>query len=982
MAGKNGYQSLMYRTRTCSLHDADGAELSRFEWEFGDRRRRWSAGCIYLLSLTLVGCLFPSALQAGPRDGGISTAAETPSPAAASSAEQLSADDYSRRQQATMQMWRLRETSRQAVQDAARHPDPEVAERASWILRQWRRGSLPETPPELARLLQQNDDPSVLEELLEMGQFSAVVVAVEESAGTAQRTLLHQRLAAALTRRFPVYVRRADQEGGLIDLLRLVDLVADSKEMAVCRIQLMQELGVEFDDDSLLPRAAEDWTELLRQETEVVVLGVLGRLPEASERARAYGNHALLRVCQMLQGDWQSIARETSVAAGLAAPDSAERSRLWCQALVAADRAGDDAIEKMAVDDLVSMPVTAGDVSVDMRWKCLASHGFVDEALAILKQMEDAYDDVKRSRSDSASIVAIAASRTDLAFEMLGYPYEDVDSELMTWIAEAIEEQKQDTLEAKTVGTIPRVAPKLNRLLSLMRCLLSVGREQPAWTIARELSDSDVVVGSQRARDSVLITLLTTNRQEWLARLAVRPGESSLPTETERLLIVSLSEMDAKTWEMMLESLSELMPTVAMDRRVSILFDLCRGEIPVEFEEASRFRTFYESLASPPPSGRRALVRRTVPRRLNLQVASFFSRLGQVEIASEVLATLAAQGDIGATFSMAERELDFGRGESAASGFERIWNMVSATSSSTHSSTAIRYLRQNPVQLNYAVKATVGQWNLARRQGDSQLAEQLERQIRLLLCSPSTELRSVLLEYLGERGERSIALEGYRTLLPMTAFGSAGTTELYDVARHYAAIVRESDPIEAARWFDLAVGGTLETTYFRAVAYISLPVYVRRWLLEGAIENGDAEQVQRHLDRIERLDPLDIDVAERLIPKMREKGMEAIADAAFNRVWASGRAYVADYPFDATKTNNLAWVAAMNKRELEGAAALAEQAVYFEPDSAIYRDTLAEILFLSDRVPEALQIETGCLLDDPGQWHLHEQIEKYSEAMR
>ena len=30
---------------------------------------------------------------------------------------------------------------------------------------------------------------------------------------------------------------------------------------------------------------------------------------------------------------------------------------------------------------------------------------------------------------------------------------------------------------------------------------------------------------------------------------------------------------------------------------------------------------------------------------------------------------------------------------------------------------------------------------------------------------------------------------------------------------------------------------------------------------------------------------------------------------------------------------------------------------------------------------EALQIEQACLLDDPTQWHLHEQIEKYSQAI-
>ncbi len=946
---------------------------------------------LFLLLVLLSPLAFTSPLKAGPRDGGARDGGDlvTDSPRSVTgesvSIEQLSDDRYSRRQAAMMQMWRLRETSRQAVQDAARHPDPEVADRANWILRQWRRGALPETPPELARLLQQDDDPSVLEELLEVGQFGAVVVAVEESAGTSQRMLLNQRLAAALNRRFPVYVRRAYQDDLLMDLLRLVDLVADSKEMAVCRVQMMQELGLDLDDAGLLPQAAENWTPMVRSEAEIVVLAVLGRMDDAIARAKNHGDESLLRVCQMLVGQWQAIATETARQAAQADEGSAERSRLWCQALVAADRANDEGIRTQAVKELVDLPVTVSDASVDLRWKCLASHGYVDEAITILARSEELYDAVKRPRSDSAAVVAISAARTNRAFEILGYPYNDVDANLQTWIAEAIEEQTQDTMDAKTLGVTPRVAPKLNRLLSLMRCLLAVGREQAAWTIARDLSDSDTIVGSQRIRDTVLITLLVTNRDDWMARLAVRPGESSLSSETQRLIVASLSGVDSKTWEMILESISVMMPTTPFDQRVQIAFDLCRGEIPAAFEDEKRFQQLYQTLTSSqdyfPPAGQRSLVRRSLPRRLNVQLATLFSQLGQAEIASEILATLAAGGDISATFSIAQRELDLGRAESALTGFDGVWKSVAATPRPALSAATVRYIRQNPEQIHYAAKATVGQWILARRQGHLTQAESLERQLRLMLCSPAMELRSELLEYLGERGERQMTLEGYRSLLPMAAFGSEGATELYDVARNYSTLVRETDPIDAAKWFDLAIGGTLETTFFRSVAYISLPVFVRRWQLEGAIAKGDEQEVQRHLDRIYQMDPLDIDVAERLLPKMRDKGMDAIADASFQRVWEAGRAYIADYPFDATAGNNLAWVAAMNQRELNEAARLSEQAVYFEPESAIYRDTLAEILFLLDRVDEALQIESGCLLDDPGQWHLHQQIEKYSEAM-
>ena len=70
----------------------------------------------------------------------------------------------------------------------------------------------------------------------------------------------------------------------------------------------------------------------------------------------------------------------------------------------------------------------------------------------------------------------------------------------------------------------------------------------------------------------------------------------------------------------------------------------------------------------------------------------------------------------------------------------------------------------------------------------------------------------------------------------------------------------------------------------------------------------------------------------------------------------------------------------MNGQHLETALNLSEQAVYQEPDSAVYRDTLAEILFRLGRIEEALKVEEACLLDDSTDWHIHQQVDKYREA--
>ncbi len=75
--------------------------------------------------------------------------------------------------------------------------------------------------------------------------------------------------------------------------------------------------------------------------------------------------------------------------------------------------------------------------------------------------------------------------------------------------------------------------------------------------------------------------------------------------------------------------------------------------------------------------------------------------------------------------------------------------------------------------------------------------------------------------------------------------------------------------------------------------------------------------------------------------------------------------------------NNLAWVMSLSDYQLDEALQYAQRAVRCEPDSTVYRDTLAEILFRLNRKEEAIAIEQACLLDDPAEWHVHQQIERF-----
>jgi predicted Zn-dependent protease len=86
------------------------------------------------------------------------------------------------------------------------------------------------------------------------------------------------------------------------------------------------------------------------------------------------------------------------------------------------------------------------------------------------------------------------------------------------------------------------------------------------------------------------------------------------------------------------------------------------------------------------------------------------------------------------------------------------------------------------------------------------------------------------------------------------------------------------------------------------------------------------------------------------------------------------------FPLDVVTANNLAWVLALSDHRLEDALALSWRAVYLSPDSTVYRDTLAEILFRLGRVNEATTVARACLIDEPAEWHVHEQIRRFEAA--
>ncbi len=216
-----------------------------------------------------------------------------------------------------------------------------------------------------------------------------------------------------------------------------------------------------------------------------------------------------------------------------------------------------------------------------------------------------------------------------------------------------------------------------------------------------------------------------------------------------------------------------------------------------------------------------------------------------------------------------------------------------------------------------------------------------------------------------EQGSWSEATEILGPLLRLIAFGSTDDVEFYTVARQYDAAVYKSDPLAAAAALDLAVSGTMETTEFYPSAYVSLPVYVHRRIASAGIKQKDQALVERQIEALLKLFPVDIDFAEKMLEPMREAGMNDLAWRTLERIHQAGRDHLQRFPHNVAMLNNLAWVMSLSNYQLEEALQYSMRAVRGEPDSTVYRDTLAEILFRLHRKDEAIAIERACLLTTP-----------------
>lgn len=880
-------------------------------------------------------------------------------------ADHLGAGNYAQRQLATRRMWSERTATREEVERAARDPDPEIASRARWILQRWQQGLLPDTPPDVLRRLSGSEGIERLEGLLDAGLFQSVIVAVEQAAATAQGPQLRSEVSDSIQRRFAFYVRTAEESNQLDAFCDLLDVATESPALAVARADLLSRLGFDLRQRGELPASARRWDKLQRTRTTVLIRATLGDVEDALQAAKAADQQDMVRACHLLLGNWDELIGESQREAEAAAAGSLEAYRNWSDVLVAAHRAGRQGLADLAAQQLADEDQLGNDpMAIELRWRSLLIHGYIDEALALLRPSNPV---------DAAEVLSYLG-RFDEAFQVLGIDSDDFEPGLRTLAQQARQElaATPDPQRPSATGT-----PALEQLLMVGKLLLRAGEDIRGQKLFEEIASWNFAEDrNERARHQAVVALWRMGHQDRAIDLANTDQDPTIaPIILYDLIrwMAGREEEQAKALASVWEALLQIHPEQAASERLKLVAKLQQGEIPWQSDADSQFQQLFEQLHGGKPTVRRVNGRLVVTGRgyANAALGDFFSRLGQTDYARRIYLLRSAAGDSVADLQLAQLELSTGSAREALKIYQRVWARHSGLSSQPHG------VNTADADLVSALKAVIGEVIAIERSGDKLEAEKRRRLLQLMLCGSSASARKDFCDYLVDIGEQPLARETLEGLLRFTAFGADETLDFGRIALGYGSLLEEQQPSEAARWHDLALSGTLETMAYYARGYLILPAQHQALRALAAAQREDRTAVADHLDRSLRLYPMNINMAEDLLNKLRDKGMAAEADQALAKIFEVGLQHLEQFPNDAEDANNLAWVAALSHQRLDQALQLSQRACYLKPDSASYRDTMAEVLYRLGRVDEALVLERHCLLDEPGLWHLHEQIARF-----
>ncbi|MGI8981121.1 MAG: hypothetical protein ACR2FY_17990 [Pirellulaceae bacterium] len=152
---------------------------------------------------------------------------------------------------------------------------------------------------------------------------------------------------------------------------------------------------------------------------------------------------------------------------------------------------------------------------------------------------------------------------------------------------------------------------------------------------------------------------------------------------------------------------------------------------------------------------------------------------------------------------------------------------------------------------------------------------------------------------------------------------------------------------------------------------------VHKTRARGLLAAGKKDEALAEIKLCESISPGNIDLAEDLVPLLKAQGFAAEADALYERAYAVHAPLAQKFPDSAPCRNNVAWLSAVCHQRLDEAFAHAQKAVELSPSTPSYLDTLAEVYFQKGDRPKAIEYGKKVLELAPGNKLFAERLKHF-----
>ncbi|MBC7856521.1 MAG: hypothetical protein IAF94_24080, partial [Pirellulaceae bacterium] len=237
-------------------------------------------------------------------------------------------------------------------------------------------------------------------------------------------------------------------------------------------------------------------------------------------------------------------------------------------------------------------------------------------------------------------------------------------------------------------------------------------------------------------------------------------------------------------------------------------------------------------------------------------------------------------------------------------------------------------------------------------------------EIASLLCLDAGVRRNLAYN-LHERGHSEDALPHYELAVRT---GSAESWHISNAAENVGNLIVKTEPLRAAdMWERLQIyllnPGANPSEY---EPLLDIGRLVHKTRARGLLAAGKKDEALAEIKLCESISPGNIDLAEDLVPLLKAQGFAAEADALYERAYAVHAPLAQKFPESAPCRNNVAWLSAVCHQRLVEALTHSQKAVELSPSTPSYLDTLAEVHFQKGDRPKSIAYAKKVLELAPG----------------